>query len=60
MWHLKCLSFITAAAYTYYRTKNQEQSLKQRGMYVERNRSRRRRERLLRVSIIIIMLSDTN
>ncbi len=38
----------SAAAYTYYRTKNQEQSLKQRGMFVERNR-----ERLLRVRIFI-------
>ena len=43
----------SAAAYTYYRTKNQEQSLKQRGMFVERNRSRRRHERLLRVRIFI-------
>ena len=43
-----------AAAYTYYWTKSQETSLKERGMYAERNCIRRRRERLLRVSCYLI------
>ncbi len=42
---------ITAAAYTYYRSKSQENSLKSRGLLEDRNKSRRRRERIIRVSI---------
>lgn len=40
-----------AAAYTYYRTLTQEDSLKRRGKYDERKKIRMRRERLLRVRI---------
>ena len=41
---------IVAAAYTYYRTLCAEGSLKRRGKFKERNQSRRRRERAIRVS----------
>lgn len=42
---------IAAAAYTYYRSKSQENSLKSRGLLEDRNKARRRRERIIRVSI---------
>ena len=41
----------SAAAYTYYRSLNQEESLRRRGKQGDRKRIRRRRERLVRVSI---------
>lgn len=44
------MTIIIAASYTYYRTLNSEDSLKQRGKHEERKTNRRRRERLLRVS----------
>ena len=42
---------ITAAAYTYYRSKSQENSLKSRGLLEDGNKSRRRMEIIIRVSI---------
>ena len=39
-----------AAAYTFYRTLNQEGSLKRRGRLEDRNKTRRRRELTLQVS----------
>ena len=44
----------TAAAYTYYHSLNQEESLKQRGKQDDRKRVRRRRERLLRVGSFVV------
>ena len=41
--------FPIAAAYTYYRSLNQEASLRRRGKQDDRRRVRRRRERMLRV-----------
>ena len=41
---------IIAAAYTYYKTLTQGESLQRRGKADERNQTRRRRERLNRVS----------
>lgn len=44
------LFLLAAAIYTYYRTLNQENALKERGGLEDRKKVRRRRERLLRVS----------
>ena len=41
-----------AAAYTYYRSMKQDDSLKKRGLIQQRNQTRRRRERIIRVRVI--------
>ena len=46
------LNIYVAAARTYYRTKSQEKSLKERGKFEERGQARRRRERLSRVRLL--------
>ena len=49
----------TEAAYTYYKTLTQEESLVRRGKAAERNRIRRRRERMIRVSEAMITFVTT-
>ena len=44
--------------YTYYCTLSQEHSLKKRGKEKERNTTRRRKERSLRVSVMLLLLSS--
>ena len=41
---LKSVSFILAAVHTYYHTKSQEKSLRDRGLLGKRNKGRRHRE----------------
>ena len=50
---IKCITLFkhAAALYTYYRTLSQEEAIKRKGGLDERKKARRRRERLVRVSM---------
>lgn len=51
----------TEAAYRFYKTKCEEESLKRTGKHVEKKTSRRRHERITRVNIIIVAVhADAN
>ena len=55
-----CDIFCAAAVYTYYRSLSQENRLKLSGKHKERKQARRRRERLLRVSFLILLKGCNN
>lgn len=44
---------IVGAAYTYYKSLSQEESIQRRGKMTDRKKIRRRRERITRVSIAV-------
>ena len=48
-----CVSSHIAAAYTYFRSIKQDDSLRKRGLMQHRNQARRRRERMIRVRDIL-------
>ena len=54
MYHERFYFTFLAAVYTYYRSLNQEESLRRRGKQDDRKRTRRRRERLLRVCVAFL------
>ena len=45
--------FYAAAAYTYYTSICQDEAQKRRGIYAQRKTQRRRRERVVRVSVTV-------
>ena len=49
-----CIVLILDAAYRFYRTRAEEQSIKRRGKMEIKNKTKRRHERIVRVSIVTL------